>query len=188
MLGDDETHGQTTADVLAGALGALGLAAFVCDPHNAVRALNALAEAVVERGILQVRSGRLCAVNGCAAVLKAAIDEAQSEPSPTRSVVLRHQDALEVLDIVPLPDGLLVVVRGAGRDVGVSRALLRTAFGLTPTEAAVALQLAEGECTGEIAARRNVSLGTLRSHIKALFGKIGVNRRAELFARLQAFR
>lgn len=188
----DEAHWQATADLLAAALAGLGVAAFVCDAQGAVCALTPEAETVLRRGVLQVRAGRLCAVNGCAAALKAAIDEARSGfetagGPASRSVVLRHREDLEVLDIVVLPGALLVVARGAGRDGSVSRALIQTAFGLTPTESAVALQIAQGESTDDIAAVRKIAVGTLRSHIKAAFCKIGVNRRAELVARLRAF-
>lgn len=190
------------ADLLAGALGGLAVAAFICDGMGAVRALTAEAETVLRRGILQVRRDRLCAAGSGAAALEAAIDKARSglqapAGAPSSSVVLRRDEALEVLDIVALPGTphafgfeprLLVVARGGGRERGVSRALMQTAFGLTPAESAIALQLAEGESTDEIAADRMITVSTLRSHIKAVFCKIGVNRRAELVARLRAFR
>jgi DNA-binding CsgD family transcriptional regulator len=193
---------QLSASLLATALGGLAIAAFVCDGLGRVRALTAEAEAVLQRGILQVRRERLTAAGSGAAALDAAIAQARSglqTPGGTArtSVVLRREDALEVLDIVALPSPpeafgveprLLVVARGAGRRDDVSQAMIQTAFGLTPAESAIALQVAEGESTEDIAADRNITVGTLRSHIKSVFCKIGVNRRAELVARLRAFR
>lgn len=190
------------ADLLAGALDGLALAAFICDGLGAVRAVTAEAEAVLRRGILQVRRARLGAEGAGAAALEAAIDKARSDrrtpgETPSGSVVLRRDGQVEVLDIVALPSAphafgfeprLLVVARGGGRDRGVSRDLIQTAFDLTPAESAIALQLAEGASTEDVAAAQRISVSTLRSHVKALFWKIGVNRRAELAARLQAFR
>lgn len=190
------------ADLLAGALGGLAVAAFVCDGQGVVRALTPAAEAAVERGVLQLQRGQLTAAGGGATALRVAIDKARSDParpggSPLSSVVLRSEEALEVLDVLALPDAphalgfeprVLVVARGGSRDGAMARALMQTAFGLTPTESAIAFQLADGESTSDIAEERMITVATLRSHIKAIFGKIGVNRRAELAARLRAFR
>ena len=59
-------------------------------------------------------------------------------------------------------------------------------FGLTPTEAAVARDLAAGRSLEEIARRRGVGMATVRSHLKQILVKTGTNRQAEtvaLFAR-----
>ena len=190
------------ADLLASALGGLGIAAFICDRSGAVRATTPQADAVLRRGLLTMRHGRLTANGSGAAVLEAAVEQARSSDPPlggpgSSPVVLARDEDIEVIDIVALPDTpqafgfeprVLVVARGARVDGAIARVLIQTTFDLTPTEAAIALQLAEGESTDDIAADRTITVATLRSHIKAIFYKVGVNRRAELAARLRAFR
>jgi len=58
--------------------------------------------------------------------------------------------------------------------------VLMTMFGLTQSEAEVGRLLAGGIQVADIAARRGTSLATVRSQIKAIFGKTGCNRQLDL--------
>lgn len=58
-------------------------------------------------------------------------------------------------------------------------------FGLTPAEARLAEALAEGEDLAAYAARRNVTAGAIRFHLKAIYRKTGAASRAQLVARLR---
>ena len=62
--------------------------------------------------------------------------------------------------------------------------LLRELFGLTPTEAAIAAVLAQGQGLEQIAAQFNIGLGTVRSHVKTILAKTGTHRQAQLVALL----
>jgi DNA-binding CsgD family transcriptional regulator len=64
--------------------------------------------------------------------------------------------------------------------------LLALGYRLTQREQQVLEFLARGMTTGEITARLGISAHTVRDHIKALFGKVGVRSRAELVARIFA--
>jgi DNA-binding CsgD family transcriptional regulator len=68
---------------------------------------------------------------------------------------------------------------------GVAAASLQTRFRLTKAEAEVASLLASGASTAEVAAKRGVSVETVRAQVKALFGKIGVSTRGALVAHLR---
>ena len=57
---------------------------------------------------------------------------------------------------------------------------LRTLYGLTTAEAEVCRLVVDGHTTGDIADLRGVTTETVRTQIRALFGKTGVSRRAEL--------
>ncbi|WP_161790438.1 helix-turn-helix transcriptional regulator, partial [Inquilinus limosus] len=57
---------------------------------------------------------------------------------------------------------------------------LMTAFGLTAREAEVASRLASGATIGSLAAEWGVSVNTLRGYLKAVFGKTGTCRQADL--------
>jgi len=65
--------------------------------------------------------------------------------------------------------------------VPTARQLIRL-HGLTPTEAAVARELASGRSLKEIASGRDVCLNTVRGHLKGAFAKTGTHRQAELVA------
>ncbi|VWC58559.1 helix-turn-helix transcriptional regulator [Burkholderia lata] len=57
---------------------------------------------------------------------------------------------------------------------------LQALFGLTPTESTVAADLGTGLSLEEIARRRGIGIGTVRSHLKRILLKTGTNRQAEL--------
>ena len=57
---------------------------------------------------------------------------------------------------------------------------LRVMFGLTPAECRVALLLGDGHAPKDIASMAGVSVDTVRSQIKSIFGKTGVNRQGDL--------
>jgi len=62
--------------------------------------------------------------------------------------------------------------------------VLCSRFGLTATEARVALGIAHGETIVSIAERHKVTVATARSQLKSVFSKSGAHRQAELVARL----
>lgn len=66
----------------------------------------------------------------------------------------------------------------------IAAAHLRDLFGLTRTEAAVAGDLGRGCALEDIAARRGVSLATIRTHMKRILAKTGTHRQAEAVALL----
>jgi DNA-binding CsgD family transcriptional regulator len=65
-----------------------------------------------------------------------------------------------------------------------SDAILQQVFGTTKAEARIANRLLCGESLQEIAETTGVSIGTVRSQMKALFVKTETHRQAELVALL----
>ena len=82
-----------------------------------------------------------------------------------------------------LAGGGVAVVVEPSRSQEVASVLAR-AFGLTEREQEVALAIARGDSTAEIAARLYVSTHTVRDHVKSALTKVGVNSRSELVATL----
>ena len=64
----------------------------------------------------------------------------------------------------------------------------RQTFGLTEREAQIAALLAEGSSLPTIARRLRLGMGTVRNHVKSIFGKTGTGRQGELVALLCALR
>jgi DNA-binding CsgD family transcriptional regulator len=61
-----------------------------------------------------------------------------------------------------------------------SKEVLCSSFGLTAAEADLALAIARGEDLASIAATRGITIGTARTHLKAVFSKLGAHRQAHL--------
>lgn len=180
----------------------LSIPAFVCDQVGRVRRLTPSAEALVTGNCgLELKFSRLGAGRGTESVALATAIEAASRDRRVSSaashvVIVHGPDGTQplVLDIIPLPNRtlisafearVLVLVRGVGANGDRRRsALLQSAYGMTTAETEIALQLTQGKLPEAIARQRNVSVGTVRTQIKALLAKAGVSRQVELVARL----
>lgn len=77
------------------------------------------------------------------------------------------------------PRVLLLIYDPAARP-HIDALLVERLFGLTSTEALVAARLAEGLSSAQIAAERECSTATVRTHIKRILRKTHTNRQAEL--------
>jgi DNA-binding CsgD family transcriptional regulator len=59
-------------------------------------------------------------------------------------------------------------------------------YDLTPAQAETAVALVRGETVVDFASRKGCSVATVRSHVRAIFGKTGVNRQVDLIRLLMA--
>lgn len=82
------------------------------------------------------------------------------------------------------PAALLHIAEPGGADAA-RKARLVADHGLTPAEAAVAIEVAKGDGRSAAATRLGLRASTVRTHLMAIFDKLGVHRQAEL-ARLVA--
>jgi DNA-binding CsgD family transcriptional regulator len=62
--------------------------------------------------------------------------------------------------------------------------LLQALFDLTPAEARTAGQITEGKSIEQISSATGISQNTIRTHLKSVFQKTGVERQAELVSLL----
>lgn len=193
-------------ELLIEALEALSLAAFLCDGDGNVGALTPSARALVaSESALSVVNGRVGAtLPDDARVLSDAI-EAAAKACGTRGTLVsrtliigreRSHATPVVLDIVALRSSslpgrsldfiprVLIVARGSRGSNERRAAVLCAAFGLTSSEAEIALSIAAGISAQHIAERRGVAAGTVRSQIKTILAKVGVGRQAQLAARV----
>jgi DNA-binding CsgD family transcriptional regulator len=85
----------------------------------------------------------------------------------------------------------VVIVMDLDSAAAPSPQLLRYVFDFTPSEARLASRLAGGESLGQVAQSLQISFGTARQHLKAIFAKTGSRRQSELLvllSRLSALR
>ena len=73
-----------------------------------------------------------------------------------------------------------VFVADADNAAPINEFSLRTLYGFTPAEARLARLLAQGRRPEQAAAELGVSLNTVRTHLKRIFGKAGTDRQADL--------
>jgi DNA-binding CsgD family transcriptional regulator len=85
--------------------------------------------------------------------------------------------------VVPSLAGPHVVLLRSQSDLAALRAA-----GLTERQAEVALRLAAGESSREIAQQLGISLATARKHLESVFTRLGVRHRAAAVARVAALR
>jgi DNA-binding CsgD family transcriptional regulator len=76
--------------------------------------------------------------------------------------------------------GAIVFVCDPERAMTVPAALLQQAYGLTPMEAAVAIEIARGEGLGKVVDTLGISRSTGRTHLQRAFDKTGTRRQAQL--------
>jgi DNA-binding CsgD family transcriptional regulator len=195
-----EGHG---AALVAGALEAVNIPAFVCDRKGRVQGLTEQGQVIVRgRGGLELRNQRLRAARDAedkalSEAIEAACRGLQGPASPLARTVIVHGEPLPlVLDVMSLPSVALefdarpravVIVRGSRGGEARKAALLQSVYGLTAAETSVALQVAQGKSAEAIAQERQVAVGTVRAQIKSLLAKLGVSRQVELVARLANF-
>ncbi len=85
------------------------------------------------------------------------------------------------------PDGpLAMVVATRLTQEALSRQLLMAMFGLTPAEARLAAEIAAGQRLDALAEAHHVTLPTLRTQLRAIYGKTGTSRQSELVRLLAA--
>lgn len=163
-------------------------AALVVEGRGRLLYSNASGEALLATGkALRVRRGHLSpAQSRDEQKLTDAIMRACSSP-PGNSSVLIHRDEWPplILSVSALrgpsspPQALLIANElSPRRDAVQSR--LENLFGLSKSEADVALRLAEGIRPAEIGEERKVAIGTVRNQMKSLFSKLGCTRQAEV--------
>jgi DNA-binding CsgD family transcriptional regulator len=178
--------------ILAGWLCGESRARVLVDRELAAYWVSDTAEALMqsERSVLH-RNGRIVPKDPrLEGELRSFVAKATDEIS-THCVANRETGDQIVLAAtrLPVPWNHLVgiTLRHAGEHSTVRLANLRQPFGLTATEARVAEWLLCG-CTAEETARRlNVSLETVRTHIKRAYGKLGVRSRERFFHKLAPF-
>ena len=74
----------------------------------------------------------------------------------------------------------ILVVTDPERSIRARAEQLRQLFDLTAAEAAVAMQLTEGDGLAAVASRLGVSSSTVRTHLTRIFDKTSTHRQAEL--------
>lgn len=180
------------------ALEAVGIPAAVLDERGQPIATNALIEGMTP-GVVQSRSSRLGLTHQGAdlllaetlATLRGAVPMGlrQSIPVPATEdhppvVVHVHPVRGLARDVFTRASAILLVTPVEATEVPTA-SVIQGLFDLTPTEAKVARGLAAGQTVADIAQAHGTSETTVRNQVRAVFGKTGMHRQADLVGLLR---
>lgn len=188
---DDRALAQIERNVFADALNQMMLGSFIVDAGGRLTASNRIArdafedmEALsLEDGIFKIRDQRL---NKQFYEVLASIDD-NSYGAVSRTLKLGDEVGLTLRPIraedrsnYPLHSQAVVFLSDPKGVQDIPTATLRDLFGLTETEAKVAVMLTNGLTIDEVAEDMGVSKNTAKTHAKNIYDKTGVNRQIKL--------
>jgi DNA-binding CsgD family transcriptional regulator len=167
--------------------------AILLDPHGRAIFVSRSAEQILARndGVALIggtlRATRADDNAAIGRAIAAALDETEVTPKMGRAVRVSRPSGRRpfVLRVVPLCRGssassALVTVLDLEREPRGSATVLREIFGLTFTEAEVALLVARGHGLQAVTESLGVTLSTVRVHLQRVFEKTQTHRQAEL--------
>jgi DNA-binding CsgD family transcriptional regulator len=177
------------------ALQMIGVPAAFISATSRIRAVNRLFEPMIGAGILDTVGGIRLADSHADKRLRAVLDGSRSGLIQGLSIplLLPQEGGIAVLHVLPvtgqardvfLDGGVILLITGIGPTNPPSAGILQALFDLTPAEARLARSLANGASPDDIAGQLDVRVSTIRSQLKSLFAKLGINRQAQLVALL----
>jgi DNA-binding CsgD family transcriptional regulator len=186
-------------ELVRNALSGLALTAFIVDNSRRVVGLTPRAEALAREGNLLrlTRTGIEAADLQADTAFQTALAMSCAKPNSARHPVATKLNlrslsgSTECVEIAPLPPQdfslrfgpvAVVVVKAKPKNSGTD--FLRKRFALSVAETQIVEGLLAGNSLAEIAEKRAVSPGTVRSQLKSIFAKTEVRRQSELVALL----
>jgi DNA-binding CsgD family transcriptional regulator len=186
-------------------LGRLAIGMVLIDRSKQATPMNDEARAILAKGDLELRNGRLTTADKRARTQLDSLLDGLSEGKAGRptggGVTVRRmnghslqiwavplrQEERAFLDRRERPCGILFVI-DPDRAPATPSHLLMEAFGLTRAETTLTLALLYGETVDEYCERTGISRNTARTHMRAIFDKFGINKQTELMRMLSGFR
>lgn len=185
---------------LAAILALIPQPALIVDSDAHVQATNRSVSRWLEnQKALDVSKGRVSWRNArhqmaFSAVLKALTDDSPDAPTHqhARLPMSGHERTLPLIidchrlrttQLMPdrtVRDHALLVLHDLHDAPPINLRLLIESFGLTRAEARVAGLLAEGETPADICLILDLAMGTIRTHLRVIAGKLGVTRQSEV--------
>ena len=169
------------------------LGGFLLDPRARVLSLNSIAFGCLGDGLV-LDGERLNATNRETdhrlQKLVAAESKPRKAPDPPQPIAVQRDNRLPLIvrphrldlaaDQAPNPACLLLLVIDPEQWPAPPKEILMQAFGLTRAEADVAIGIASGRTLAEVADDRDIKIGTVRAHLKAVFSKTHTHSQADL--------
>lgn len=187
---------QRTLATVTDTLASFGIPACVVNGQRRLKAANELFERFIPSVLLDRRDRVALSLPPSDALLAQALQQSgRAAEGATGSIPLPATDdgPASVLHVLPIcgaardlfSGGLFILAitqlaSGAAPDLS----LLRGLFDLTPAEARVARLITRGMLTTQIGTELNVSINTVKAHLKSVFAKTGATHQAALVSLL----
>ena len=199
---------QARFNAVLSVLDRLGVGVLILNHTGEIVVANAEAERVIDAadGLTRTRDSHLTAIDpATAAQLGRALEQAtqaarlEMKHLPDSLPVARRTEREPyILEIAPFRDDgdemggafvgvLIMVIDPDHRDMVTVDALVDS-YGLTPAETMVCAMIAQGMTLRDIADSRNVSLDTIKSQSRSIYGKTLTRNRRELVQRAHSIR
>jgi DNA-binding CsgD family transcriptional regulator len=187
--------GAAAQNGMMDALSALNKAAILLDDLGNVVRTNAPAEALLGDGLLVSRRRLRADTQATELALQRLIDNicwagaASSVPAVDSIAVRRRSGPPIIVQAAPLVNTArdifqsaraLIVLTPLHEIVEPGRGILKLAFGFTPTEVLVALQLMRGARLPAVAEALKIAPTTARTHLRSIFAKTNTHSQSEL--------
>jgi DNA-binding CsgD family transcriptional regulator len=138
--------------------------------NSSLQATTPLAQARLTRAIAEARGARGAAVG---------LSMPAGESGQLR-VVVRTLEPQSAAILGGKAGAVALYLTDSRRPIETREEIVRRLFGLTAREAAVVCALAQGDDSRAIAARLDIGLETVKTHLKHVMQSVGVKRQAEL--------
>jgi DNA-binding CsgD family transcriptional regulator len=177
------------------ALEMIGAAAAFVSGSGRLRSANRLFQDIIGTDMLDSAERLKIADSHADLRFAGALEHAKAGVPTGLSIALREtrERGPAVLHMLPVlgeardvfwDGGFILVLSRPGTGRALKSEVLQSLYDLTPAEARLARHLANGLSPDKIAAQAGTSVATVRSQLKSLFSKLGVNRQAQLVALL----
>jgi len=192
---------ESRTQTLQYALSKVMLGSVIIDQHNGIRYCNDLATRLLEchPALVQTQQGFKAFYPEDDKKLQEMLLRLRETPSreawpQEQAVGLRHPDRRHPLTVIGVPcreaphsrfgpaeSGLVALyLSDPGAPFNASEEQLMQTFALTRKEAGIAIALTNGLDLKEISAQKGVSLATVRTQLKGIFHKLGVNKQQDI--------
>lgn len=155
-----------------------GLARFVLDTQGNIQQCNATARAMVSCGIVGAGGVLICQQHRNHLEFETLLVRLNERRQSSGRILFRAgDDAWCLLDLITLPeieDKIFATARPAQCVSAVGIEPLRAVFGLTRAEIAVLSHLTTGAPPKEIGRKMDMSIHTVRAHLRAICMRMGV--------------
>ena len=154
------------------------IARFVLDAQGCVLRANARARGMIAAGVLGSGGAFICPTHRNRAEFDALVTRLMEGRQPQGRLLLRAgDDAWCLLDLAMTPDaaGRIFATARPAHCMGVEgMEPLRAIFGLTRAELSVLAHLTQGEAPKDIGRKMDMSIHTVRAHLRAICMRMGV--------------
>lgn len=175
------------SEALAASVARMNLALLATDASGIVLARSALAARLLESasGIVVDPAGRLCIE---ASGERLVVAGRKGGPRAGDRLLRIPRSGRAPLSVLLWPQrepvAWIVMLCDPEQPLRVDLRLIAAELGLSVREAQVAIELCTGRTQGQIAEQLRISINTVRTHVKSIYGKVGARSQVALIRRI----